>query len=376
MITKQTQHDNAIKYHFSDYLAKYIPRAIALLMSPKMSLPQKRGLLNILINFAPLALAKRKRFRTKHGFAPDAYVVSVTNNCNLYCKYCFAKSGPGNSHDIDLNKLEIIIEELKREFSIRFITVTGGEPFPKVIELARRRKDITFNCYTNGTLLTAEVCEEIKLLGNIICSLSIVGNKEIHDTVRGAGNYDRIMEAVELLKSYSLIWGFSITESKYNYKMLTQNRFLDHIASFKPYFIRLIPYTPTGRSSDLDFLLSNEELDQIGNEITKFNSKYDIMTHDYINDPSMGITCMAGGIKSFLITENIQISPCVFIDEFIQLKIDNINNKSNIISILKEHTYFKNARILAHKYPRCMILQDPNWRMALKSDIGISCGPK
>lgn len=323
----------------------------------------RNGIYNLIETYSPQALLRRSWMREKCGFAPEGYAVALTDNSNISCKYCYYKASPNNGGVIDFNKLSIILTEMKEIFGIRFVTLTGGETTLHLREIASRRRDITFFCYTNSVLLNYDYCKDLTRLGNVIPALTIIGGKETHSKIRGDKNYDQVLAAARCLKDLSLIWGFSLTESRVNYDEIVSGGLLDDLLRFKPNFIRMIPYMPVGRGAD-KWALTSEEYARISALIRSYKSR--TIIHDYINDQSLGIPCMAGGIRSFFITEKLEISPCVFMGLSVPIKFSNRSNmRSNIMEIMKSHHYFKNARKLARRHRRCIILENPNWRQEI-----------
>lgn len=335
-------------------------------LNRKYNLAQKRGLFNILANYSKKALKKREQLVQMYGFAPEGYVVDLTDSCNLKCKYCYSDCGNGEDHYIDFKTLNIIISEMRDIFGIRFVTLSGGEPFPKVIELAHIHKNITFYTYTNGTYISEEIAKKLKKLGNVIPCISLIGPEKIHDYVRGKGSYNKVIEAILHLKRNHIIWGISITESKLNIEYLLQHNFLDTILIFYPYFIRMMPYVYAGRKDLSNLILSADERRKIGKFIVNYRKNKKIIIHDYINDKTLGIDCMAGGVKYFHINSKLQLSPCVFmnIEKPIQI-IKSADNSTNIFKLLISNKIFIKTREIQQNCKECIIIQEPNWREIL-----------
>lgn len=338
------------------------------LFDKRYNFAQKRGLFNILVNYSKKALKKRAQFVQIHGFAPEGYVVDITDSCNLKCKYCYSNCGNKEEYYINFEILNIVINEMKRVFGIRFVTASGGEPFPKIIELASLHKNITFYTYTNGTHINEKVANKLRKLGNVIPCISLIGPKEIHDYIRGNGAYDKVMEAISHLKRNHIIWGISITESKLNIKYLLYYNFLDTILSFSPNFIRMMPYVCVGRKDISNLNLSTEERYKIGKLISNYRKNKNIIIHDYINDKTLGIDCMAGGIKYFHINSKLQLSPCVFMNVEKPIQIKCVDNSTNILNLLISNKIFVKSREIQQNCKECIIIQEPNWReLLLKS---------
>ena len=116
----------------------------------------------------------------------DTIILSITDECNLRCKYCFVKKHP-NYITFDKCKqiVDLITENNKNKFNIDFF---GGEPMlmyneiivPTILYAEEIQANIKFNITTNGTLLNEERLQFLKE-HNVSLLLSIDGNKETQD---------------------------------------------------------------------------------------------------------------------------------------------------------------------------------------------------
>jgi len=155
----------------------------------------------------------------------------LTDNCNLCCSYCRAKAF------LDLDESEgeralIIDESLPVELDFDLVTLYaflekdpsptltfyGGEPLLRsdLIERIVREAPVRrFMMQTNGILLDRLPPEVINRFVTILVSLD--GCRELTDTNRGSGVYDRVMENIQIIRArgYSgeLIARMTVTES-------------------------------------------------------------------------------------------------------------------------------------------------------------------
>ena len=77
------------------------------------------------------------------------------------------------------------------------------EPMVKwkeIAQLAEKHDDCFFALYSNSTLITEEVCEQVQRLGNVTFMLSIEGTSDTNDARRGEGHYAAAMRAMDLLR--------------------------------------------------------------------------------------------------------------------------------------------------------------------------------
>jgi uncharacterized protein len=125
-------------------------------------------------------------------------VLTVTDDCNLGCLYCYHNNGKR----IDTTRETMTPETARRSIDFLFensgelqkivIVFFGGEPFldfelvASSVEYAREKaagKQVEFAVTTNGTLLTEEVARFVEQ-NNISVTVSIDGVGEAHDRFR------------------------------------------------------------------------------------------------------------------------------------------------------------------------------------------------
>lgn len=147
--------------------------------------------------------------------------ISITNACNLSCKHCYAKAGIKENEELTLEDIYNIMDEAKK-CNVRFITLTGGEPFMRtdVWEIIRiiKKSGIKVSIATNGILLTEELILRLKQLGVERVQISLDGAKEAtNDYVRGEGTYRKIVdEVVPNLVNSGIFTAFSYTPTDIN----------------------------------------------------------------------------------------------------------------------------------------------------------------
>ena len=128
----------------------------------------------------------------------------VTNKCNLKCDFCSVKAGSYDA-EISLTRIKEIIDEAIK-FGLKDLHLTGGEPtirkdLEDIIEYAVS-KGLNVRLITNGTLISKEKLDSLCEHGLKSIMISIDGNEEYHDRVRGIQGtfkkaYDTISYAIE-----------------------------------------------------------------------------------------------------------------------------------------------------------------------------------
>jgi uncharacterized protein len=150
-----------------------------------------------------------------------------TEGCNLGCTYCFeAGVFTTKRMPVEIGRAAIdLLFAYSREAPRLSITHFGGEPLVNfsgvkdTTEYAEVRaheegKAVTFSMTSNGVLLDRPKAEYLATHG-VMVLLSIDGLKEAHDRYRidkrGRGTFNRVMEAVDLLKETQGWVGAKIT---------------------------------------------------------------------------------------------------------------------------------------------------------------------
>jgi len=143
--------------------------------------------------------------------------------CNIECTHCFISSSPTNrSHGmLSLSDVQSRLAEAS-ELGVREYYFTGGEPFlnrEMVPILAATLKQGPATVLTNGMLLTARICAQLRELidGNeysLDLRVSLDGfDRDTHDTIRGAGGWDRAMSGLRNLVAVDINPVITVTET-------------------------------------------------------------------------------------------------------------------------------------------------------------------
>lgn len=132
----------------------------------------------------------------------------VTNQCNLKCKHCIADAVATEQLLCKNDEIYSITDKII-SMSPKSLTITGGEPMllPFFFELSKYIKEQYQNemmLMTNGTYITAENAKQIANLYNGIY-ISVDGvSEETCRTIRGAGVFGKVMNAIQYLKDVGM----------------------------------------------------------------------------------------------------------------------------------------------------------------------------
>ena len=139
-------------------------------------------------------------------------IAELTGRCNLSCSYCYRK----NDLNIDISDQSILFDQLS-EINPYFINISGGEPLliDNLIYIAESLKK---NCKrllltTNGLLIEKYPRNSYKIFDSI--QLSLDGDRNTHEKLRGANTYTKIINALNYLNSITSV-SFLCTISSLN----------------------------------------------------------------------------------------------------------------------------------------------------------------
>lgn len=137
----------------------------------------------------------------------------ISMACNLRCTYCFVEDRIENrvmSAQTAREAVDMLFTITPRESERKFdVTFMGGEPLLQVnrmvdvVAYAKEKaqalgRDIAFNATTNCTLVDEKIVDAIG--GTVLLLLSVDGDRETTDALRGKGVYDKIVRAVGIVR--------------------------------------------------------------------------------------------------------------------------------------------------------------------------------
>ncbi len=273
-------------------------------------------------------------------------VFRLTNDCNLRCKYCYARGGESK----ETMSLEIAQKAINyaanysNSFKIQF---TGGEPLlakdliEKIINYGHKQKlTIAYQLQSNGTLINLETARWLKEM-KIAMGISLDGLPAVNDKLRvfttGKGSATATITGLQNLRSQGIIVGLTATVTRYNVGYLPD---LVELAAYlgNVYGISLDLYRPIGRGRESEFsvddftLLQTQvhkciekatEIRQLGGkqvslrEIERISSqlKTGLKRNHY---------CYAVAGNSFAVIPTGEVYPCSSLADYPELSLGNI----------------------------------------------------
>ncbi len=278
----------------------------------------KTFILNVFYESGLTGYKKSRKMAEKHGCSiPWLILIDPTTACNMHCTGCWAAEY-GHQMNLTFEQMDSVVMQGKK-LGIRAYLFTGGEPLIRkkdIFKLCEKHPDVAFHAFTNGTLIDDEFCKECLRVGNFFVSVSIEGFEESNDGRRGAGHYQSVLAAMDLMHSYKLPFGVSICYTSKNYLTVTSDEFLDMIIGKGCIFAWYFHYMPVGMNASTELLLSPDQREYMFHkirEIRDMEGGKELFAIDFQNDGQFVNGCVAGGEKYCHINANGDVEPCVFI---------------------------------------------------------------
>jgi MoaA/NifB/PqqE/SkfB family radical SAM enzyme len=253
-----------------------------------------------------------KFFRYQCG-VPRDILLDPTNACNLHCTGCWAEEYDSHNR-LSFEKLDSLLVEA-RKLGTLDILMTGGEPMVRkdeILRLAEKHRKLFFGLFTNGTLIDEPFVLRMKELGNLSVFVSIEGFREDTDFRRGEGTYDRVMEAMRLLKKHDIGFGFSLCYHTKNHLSVTSDEFLDFLREQGAWFGWAFGYRPIGKNADLSLCLDAKGRETARTRIDDYCRRKDFTIIDLFNNGHKAFGCVGAGSGYIHITANGDVEPCAF----------------------------------------------------------------
>jgi MoaA/NifB/PqqE/SkfB family radical SAM enzyme len=323
---------------------------------------------NLLIKGAVLDQKKREQEKRNGLEVPASVLISPTMRCNLSCKGCYASSY-SKKDDLEFEVIDRIISEAK-EMGVAFFTILGGEPFIRddIFSIFEKHNDVFFHVYTNGTLLNEETVKKIVSLGNVMPEISIEGFEYDTDNRRGKHVYEKVLNAMKLLKENKLPFGYSVTVTRNNIETITSDKFIDMMidngAIIGWYFL----YMPIGKNPDLSLMPTPEQRLYLKERRSYIRENKPLFIIDFWNDAPYVGGCIAA--KRYLhINHRGDVEPCIF------THIAQVNIKNTTLREAIKCEFFEEIRkrqpFSDNYYLPCMLIDHPEVSRWLYENLNV-----
>ncbi|MGB2798860.1 MAG: radical SAM protein [Dehalococcoidia bacterium] len=148
---------------------------------------------------------------------------SITEECDLHCKFCFADSTKPWEDELTTQEIYALLDNIA-EAGTQAIVFGGGEPtlredLVEVMHYAARYKNMFVALNTHGQWLDRKYVTRLVNAGISQVKVSVDGLKESHDWNRGEGTFDKCIQALKNCVDAgikSVIWIATISQMNYD----------------------------------------------------------------------------------------------------------------------------------------------------------------
>jgi MoaA/NifB/PqqE/SkfB family radical SAM enzyme len=305
-------------WNLETYLANGVESIVKEILRATLKDPKESLFMAAFSRSSKAGTARREELETQGHHIPPFLIASISSQCNLHCKGCYARSNGTCTENLPAGLLSS--EDWQRIFKeaeslgIGFILLAGGEPFMRrdVLEKAGETSNILFPIFTNGTLLNESSLALLKRRRNLIPIFSIEGEQKKNDLRRGDGVYQKVTDAMEAMKKERLLFGASVTVTTQNLTEVTGDKFLQHLESRGCKIIIFVEYVPVTKDSKSLAPGENERAYLSSRLAMLRNNDFSPVLISFPGDEKSSGGCLAAGRGFFHIDPRGDVQPCPF----------------------------------------------------------------
>lgn len=220
--------------------------------------------------------ADTKEFENGLIYSPTRIYFEMTRKCNLRCDHCFNSSGEPLPNEMTTDEMMLSMEGLRKNniFDLRF---TGGEltTRPDWFDVLKRAKELGFTVSVNTNGVYNNFSETVSKLSSLDLNqitVSLDGDEEHHEKIRGKHTFSKTLKTLEALKQLganlrtnTVITKLSVDDAEKIISIVSP--YVSEVAFFH---MRM-----TGRAQNiLDKTTSFDELYQFNMEMENVRRKY------------------------------------------------------------------------------------------------------
>jgi len=305
-------------FDLQNYLIEGVERVVKESIKATLKNPRESA---FMLKFAAAsrAASKKRRSAEDNGeHIPPFLIASITSKCNLHCAGCYSRCNHATTDSEPVRQLTgeewLRIFDEADELGISFILLAGGEPMMRrdIIEAAGKKQNILFPIFTNGTYIDDRYYELFDKCRNLLPVMSIEGNKEITDTRRGEGIYDKLIANMAEFKKRGLIFGASVTVTTQNYKEVTSDSFFSSLSERGCKAVIFVEYVPVTEESR-ELAPDDIQREYLMNEMHRLREEHPEMVYiAFPGDEKSSGGCVAAGRGFFHINSHGGAEPCPF----------------------------------------------------------------
>lgn len=277
----------------------------------------------------------------------DYLRLSITDRCNLFCKYCRAKEGcEVSGHELKKEDIFKIISAF-RKLGIKKLRLTGGEPFVRndIFEIIKFSYDLgieNINVTTNGVLNEDKIQKIIESnLNSINISLDTLDRQKYKEVI-AVDALERVINAIEKLSKFKRVKINTVLMRSINLEEINE---LILFAKKNNVVIRFIELMPIGVANEIferEFISIDDVLRRFKgyrgvDSITKSVARYYyIEDFDYVVGFINAVSgCFCGDCNKVRVSSQGILYNCLFDENGLDLK-DYMQSEDILIEKIKE----------------------------------------
>ncbi|MGD9347212.1 MAG: radical SAM protein [Candidatus Aminicenantes bacterium] len=283
------------------------------------------------------AAKRRNRWKAQDVPVPPIIIFSITNECNLECKGCYAKalhtSGENKLND---EELERIVGEAS-ELGVSFFVVAGGEPFMRqvLLDITEKYPEMIFLVFTNGLLIDDRILGRMAAQKNVIPLVSLEGYEKDTDGRRGEGTYALVLVLMEKMRQRKMFFGVSLTITEPTFEMLTNKSYVEHLIDIGCKFFLYLEYTPILLETE-NLVITPEQREELMRRMVYYRKGFPALFIAVPGDEAAEGGCLSSGRGFVHINAEGNLEPCPYAP-FSDVNLKNSSLKDALQSkLLKE----------------------------------------
>ena len=304
-----------------------------------------------------------KRMAKGEPFFPAFNMISITETCNLSCSGCWVTRGGRKS--LTLEQVDGIICESKKHGSY-FFGILGGEPlmYRGLIDVFLKHSDCYFQLFTNGTLLTDDIAQQLRKAGNVTPLISVEGLEEESDRRRGKDEvYERTLRGIRACRKARLLFGVAASICKSNYDELVSRQHIERVAREGAAYLWYYIYRPVGADPRPENCLDKEQIRGLRRFLVKERHNAPLVLIDVYWDDKGRAMCPGATGMSHHISPSGGVEFC----PVIQMAREFVNaDGSNLGDVYARSTFLADMRRkVANTTRGCILMDHPDRMVAL-----------
>jgi MoaA/NifB/PqqE/SkfB family radical SAM enzyme len=302
----------------------------------------------------------REYNRQKGIHVPPILIFSVTRMCNLRCSGCYARAkNTQNENDLGSGKIREIITEAG-SLGVSIILIAGGEPLvhPDIIRIISDFPSILFPLFSNGILIDDSTLEIFERNRQIIPIISLDGPEQETDLRRGQGMFLKIKAVLKKMDERGLFFGASITLTKNNYGIISDNDFINNLTKAGCRVIFFVEYVPLEEGTE-DQCLTAEQQKDITPALAMLREKYNSLFIALPGEEEQYGGCLAAGRGFVHISASGDLEPCPFAP-YSDINLNDITLEEGLRSFFLR-AIRDNHSMLTESKGGCALWENRNW---------------